>query len=786
MLKKTTARFALFGERFFAGFARLIGILAATFLLAANAYANVIDSIEIARLAEQVQITIRFTTEIHYLRHGPEDEGKFLRVFFRVTKPGFVENEVMQETMRSPKSDLIPRFTVAYPEVVNGMLVTFASKTQYSVRPGSDNRSILIFVPLPADQKGKPAAKLPEKTEQQAVPVATPETPQAVAPEAPGELAEPAQTPGADKGAAPPPLSPEKLESLAQAYLAEAREAFAGKDYNKTINRLNRILGLPANSQTEAAQALIGEAREQNGEIAKARAEYELFIKLYPASAEVPRLKQRLAGLPSADVVRRQPARIVRDDKPAEWQVTGSLSSYFFTGRSQVDSGPKNKDQETLVSSASLNARLRDAVTDTRIVFRDTDFRNFMQSNRNYNRVYAAYAERTDREVGYFIRAGRQNPNGAGVLERFDGINGGYTFGSDWRVNAVYGKAVEFNSPFDKDFYGASIELLPQLGRPGASLYAIEQNIDGYLNRRALGSEFRYFDGQFSGYGTIDYDVLYKGLNIVALQGNYLDSSGNNYFVSYDYRNSPSYSLVNGLGVSGYSSVKDLVNNLGITQARKLAADSTAASTMFAAGMTMPYGERWQFGIDYRMSSISATNALLSLDQICSRGVENRETNDPRCLGGPRGDTSVYDLCAPNSYDASTNTCQAGQNATGRTHMVSLQAIGTNLFVPNAVGVATAGFFFSPGVTGQNLGLNYIYPLAENWRLEGNLRYFRQSRDDGSGSTDFSPSVKLAHQFRNSLFLETELGMNNNRSTGPTASQFRREYLYLGIRWDYR
>ena len=44
-----------------------------------------------------------------------------------------------------------------------------------------------------------------------------------------------------------------------------------------------------------------------------------------------------------------------------------------------------------------------------------------MQSNRNYNRVYAAYAERTDREVGYFIRAGRQNPNGAGVLERFDG-----------------------------------------------------------------------------------------------------------------------------------------------------------------------------------------------------------------------------------------------------------------------------------------------------------------------------------------------------------------------------
>lgn len=783
MLKTNTAGLVFRAGRFFVGLARLLGVLIATSLLAANAFANVVDSIEIARLADQAQITIRFTTEIQYLRHGPEDEGKFLRVFFRVTKPGFAENEVMQETLRSPKSDLIPRFTVAYPEVVNGMLITFARTTQFSVRPGGDNRSILIFVPLPPEQKGKGAVAAPAKPAAVAA-----EKPPVEAPAPAGEVTEPAsQTPDADKGVAPPPMPPEKIEALARGFLAEAREAFNAADYVKTINRLNRILGLPANSQTEAAQALIGEARELNGEIAKARAEYELFLKLYPASAEAPRLKQRLAGLPSVDVVRRQGARRpVRDDKPAEWQVTGSVSSYFFTGRSQTDSGPKSKDQESLVSSASVNARLRDAVTDTRFVFRDTDFRNFMQTSRNYNRVYSAYAERTDREVGYFVRAGRQNPNGAGVLERFDGITGGYTFGSDWRVNGVYGKAVEFNSPFEKDFYGASVELLPQLWRPGASLYAIEQNLDGYLNRRAIGSEFRYFDGQFSGYGTVDYDVLYKGLNIVAAQGNYLDSAGNNYFISYDYRNSPSYSLVNALGVAGYSTVSDLVNNLGIGRARTLAADSTAASKMFAAGMTMPFGERWQFGVDYRMSSIGAANALLSLDQICSRGVENRETNDPRCLGGPRGDTSVYDLCAPNSYDSATNTCQAGQNATGDTHMISLQAIGTNLFVPNAVGVATAGFFFSPGSSGQNLALNYIYPLAENWRLEGNLRYYRQSRDDGSGSTDFSPSVKLAHQWRNSLFLETEVGMNDNRSTGATSSQFRREYLYVGIRWDYR
>lgn len=320
MLKKNTAWFALSGERFFVGIARLFGILIATSFLAANAIANVVDSIDIARLADHAQITIRFTTEIQYLRHGPEDEGKFLRVFFRVTKPGFVENDVMQETLRSPKSDLIPRFSLAYPEMVNGMLITFAKTTQYAVRPGGDNRSILILVPLPPEQKGKGAVAAPIKPVAAAPVAAVPEKPTAEAPAPAGEVAAPAsQIPDAEKAEAPPQLAPEKVESLAQGFLAEAREAFDGKDYNKAINRLNRILGLPANRQTEPAQALIGEAREQNGEIAKARAEYELFLKLYPASAEAPRLKQRLAALPSADVVRRQGAkRPVRDDKPAE------------------------------------------------------------------------------------------------------------------------------------------------------------------------------------------------------------------------------------------------------------------------------------------------------------------------------------------------------------------------------------------------------------------------------------------------------------------------------------
>ena len=778
----------------FSKFSRFI--LVVCLMGSANAFATIIDSIDIVRVGNQAEVLIRFATEIQYIRHVPDDEGKFLRIFFRVTKPGFSESEIMQEVRRSPKSNLVSPFTAAYPELINGMLVTFTKQTSYSVRAGDDSRSIEIMLPIESALEEKaallqqPSASTKQRMAKVESPAATavPAVDKTHADSPPITEFATTQKPDTEKPKAAPPMSSEKVEEMAYAFFLDGQEAFGKADYAKTINRMNRILSLPGNTKTMPAQALIGEAREKNGEIAKARAEYDLYLKLYPGSPEAPRIKQRLVALPAAQSIRRPVARIVRDEKPAEWMVNASLSSYFFTGQSKQDNGPMKRDQESLVSSVNLNARLRDSVTDTRIVFRDTDSRNFIQPSRNYNRIYSAYVERTDREIGYFVRAGRQNPNGSGVLERFDGITGSYNLSPDWKVSAVYGNAVEFGSPFKKDFYGASVELLPQVSRPGASLYAIEQNIDGYLNRRALGSEFRYFDGQFTGFGMLDYDLLYKGLNIGMGQANYLDQWGNNYFLSYDYRRSPSYSLTNALPAASYPTVTDLVSNVGMTQARQLVSDSTALSTMFATGVTIPICERWQFGSDYRTSQISGTNAVIPLGQMCKEIQDDANPNDPLCVDGPRGTLRISEMgiCLVDSYDLITKTCRASSEASGRTNMYSFQAIATNLFVQNAVGVTYFGWVAGPTYTGQNLGLSYIYPFMENWRLESNARYYTQKSDSGQNSTQFSPSMKLVHQWGSSLSLEGEIGYSESKNTGVTTSKNRREYLYLGLRWDYR
>jgi hypothetical protein len=209
---------------------------------------------------------------------------------------------------------------------------------------------------------------------------------------------------------------------------------------------------------------------------------------------------------------------------------------------------------------------------------------------------------------------------------------------------------------------------------------------------------------------------------------------------------------------------------------------------MFATGVTIPVGERWQFGVDYRMSQISGTNATIPLSQMCKELQDDANPSDPLCVDGPRGTLRISEMgiCQVDSYDIVTRSCRASSEASGRTNMYSAQAIGTNLFVPNGVGVAYFGWIAGPSYTGQNLGLSYIYPFVENWRLESNARYYTQHSDNGQNMTQFSPSMKLVHQWGSSLSLEGEIGYSQSKNTGTTESKNTREYLYLGIRWDYR
>src|SRR3546814_2679555 len=79
--------------------------------------------------------------------------------------------------------------------------------------------------------------------------------------------------------------------------LALATAAVSTGRYEDAVAILNQLLNLPPNATSQQAQELIGIAREGLGENQRALAEYELYVKLYPDSPRIQRVKERITAL---------------------------------------------------------------------------------------------------------------------------------------------------------------------------------------------------------------------------------------------------------------------------------------------------------------------------------------------------------------------------------------------------------------------------------------------------------------------------------------------------------
>jgi len=149
-----TAQETILGRREYSLSLRGLGgraILAACALLATGVTrAQLLDSVDVHPKGSGAEILVRFATPVQYVRHAPQAAGTTLRVYLRLTRDsaGMQSGDLLPTTMRPPGNDLVPRFTVTYPDSGNALLVEFGRRTRFSVHPGADGRSISILVPL--------------------------------------------------------------------------------------------------------------------------------------------------------------------------------------------------------------------------------------------------------------------------------------------------------------------------------------------------------------------------------------------------------------------------------------------------------------------------------------------------------------------------------------------------------------------------------------------------------------------------------------------------------------
>jgi hypothetical protein len=139
-------------------------------LHALPALAAVIDDIVIERHDSAPKVRLRLTSPVHFLRSYSSEQGRVVYVQLRALAPeNFGEGSFPDEVKRSPKSSLVPRFTVRVSldprcdTAPNPVCITieFERATRAVVRLGEDRRSLLLEVDLQGEGGSPPAREKP-------------------------------------------------------------------------------------------------------------------------------------------------------------------------------------------------------------------------------------------------------------------------------------------------------------------------------------------------------------------------------------------------------------------------------------------------------------------------------------------------------------------------------------------------------------------------------------------------------------------------------------------------
>lgn len=736
-------------------FAWLAALMTLFFSFPANA--EVIDNILVSRFRETVVIEIRFSERVQYLRHFPPDTGKEVNVYISFVPRNGVVPPPVRETRKSPPNDFIPPFTVTYPGQGSSVKVTFSEPVSFKIGPGSDVNSIRIRV-TPPEKKEKEVKAVPEpqpakEADVKAAPSLPPakevaRVPSGIVVGAPVELAPVPRTKVSDADMA----KASEVDVAAAQLLADARAALEAQEYAKAIDILNRVLNLPPNRFSREAQELAGVARERNKEFPKAKAEYELYLKLYPDGEDAARVRRRLAGLDTGEKEALRKVEVV-EARPTEKMLYGAVSQFYYNGATKIDTTTKTPslpgseqlsftDQSALITSLDVTGRIRRDNSDTRLVLRDTYYANFLEGDENSNRLYAAYAQHDQKDWGLLVRAGRQSPPTGGVVERFDGAYVRKTLGRWARLLGLAGSPKDFDIDSSRRFYQGGLELGRDGGAFSGTLYAFEQTIDDIPDRQTVGGEVRYFSNGSSLYTLVDYDTLFEELNILLTQGNWQPAQSTNINVILDRRKTPTLQTANALIGEPVTSIQALLDS-GLTaeMLRERALGVTADATLWLVGVTQTLNGKWQIGGDVRANSISATEG-----------------------GG---------MVPPTP-------------ATGTIYTYTLQATANSIFGGADINVLSVGLIEAPTYRGS-LALLSNSSTWNRWHVEPSLRYYQQDDDSGTALTRTNAALRLSYRVRDSISLEAEAGYERSVTDTDFAEDVvRREYFSLGYRWDFQ
>lgn len=680
-------------------------------LYASAGSAQALDDVEISGAGGQAQITVRFAAQVRYQRHVVDPTSASAQVFLQVTGESS-DDGVFEDTRSSPPSRDLPAFVVRYLAPQGGVParrldINFEAPVEFvRIGQGSDNRSVVLQLK--------------------------------------------AQAP-----AVVPPTAPVAATDDPAMMLAQGKEALGRQDYDGAIALLNRILNLPPNAASQEAQELIGQVREALGSNDRARAEYQLYLKLYPDGEGAARVRERLAAL---DLPEAQAVAGGRAPRPRQVTTWGSISSSYYGGNSRIRTDNiivtpatnatvidtqtlSQTDQSALVTNLDANTRIRSGDWDNRFVLRDIATLSFLADQPNENRLTALYGDFRYQPQRLGARLGRQSSTSGSVLGRFDGGNLSWGVTEKWRVGAIAGVPAQDVLGNRPSFFALTVDGDTPIEGLGLGFFAVRQAVDGITDRQAVGTELRYFRDLTSVFGLLDYDLRFGQLNVGSVQGSYQFEAGGVLNFLYDYRRTPTLQVSNVLLADPTQTLADLLATEDADALERLALGLTPISKVALAGLTWPVSSHWQIGGEFRVSSLTGTEGYGALP------------------------------------------AQAG---TGNVYTGTLQAIGSGVFTETGVVTFTTSRLSADVYDAWLVAANSRFRVGSRWIIEPAVRWYRQDNVTGSQLTRVAPTLRTLFQWREHFSLEGEVAYERSRSDSALFNEIDNIlFYYFGFRWDF-
>ena len=667
-----------------------------------------LESIEYLTHQGVAAVEIGFAEPVQYLSSFPLESGATLQIFIgpRAEVDPEVDKLPYTQAMRAPRSKEVPltQITFRIDDTGNSsVIVDFEKVVHFGVSAGRSANTLIISLP---DLKVTQSVQL-KNTDVIAV-----------------------------------------NESKAFKLLVLGRKALKQGNNKSAIRIFTKMLGLPPGPERQEAMELLGVARERNGQKAHAKTMYREYLKQYPKSEGASRVKQRLKDLLHAQLKPRAQLKSKKTrDKKTSSRIYGSFSQYYYRGQNDIENVGSSVDQSMLLNLLSVNWRIRSA---------DYDVRNFVYASQNHDYVsdtgkaltlQTAYSQFKNSRWGFTGRIGRQSSSGGGVLGKFDGLRGSYDITNKISVNAVMGYPVNYSDKrsiqSEKPFFGIGAELDGEGKDVDILPYYIRQEVDGIVDREAIGSEFRYFHPLGNFYALLDYDIAYDDLNMYLFRGQYNWRKNTIFNLNFDVRNSPLLYTTNALiGRTDASTIEELLDLKSEDRIYELAENRVGISKTLSLGVSHTFNSQYQLNGD-----LTIARQEYVIDDV-TPGFLTSESEEQIYLSG---------------------------------QLIANKWINERDISVLGVRLSQTGSYKELSLTGSNR-----LPLRSKWKFDTRMRVDLRQNDSGEDLTRFRPSVRWNFHQNQTMYYEAELGVEWWRYGGDSNNpDFQRIFANLGYRWNF-